>query len=154
MTAQDPAAVLNQPGIVGAEIVIDNVSKQFGGNVALSNVSVHIKRGTVHAFVGENGAGKSTLAKIVAGVQAPDSGGFTMDGEAMSFSGPHEAKSLGIAMVHQEISTLPSLSVAENVLFGREPSRAGFIKRKQLQRESVQYLDLVGLKELPTKQAG
>jgi ribose transport system ATP-binding protein len=154
MTGPDPTAVLKQPGILGAQITIDNVSKYFGGNIALSNVSVHIEPGTVHAFVGENGAGKSTLAKIVAGVQAPDGGSFSMDGEAMSFAGPHEAKALGIAMVHQEISTLPSLSVAENVLFGREPSRAGFIQRKQLQRESVQYLNMVGLKVSPNEQAG
>lgn len=146
------ASVLDSE-IVGGEIDVTDVSKFFGGNTALSHVSVHVKRGTVHAFVGENGAGKSTLAKIVAGVQPPDEGSISLDGEKLTLTGPWDAKKLGIAMVHQELSVMPSLSVAENVLFGLEPSTAGFVHRKQVQRESQKYLDLVGLPVSPTLQA-
>lgn len=152
-TTRDADEFLEHLEIDGGEITLTNISKHFGGNDALKNVSVHVKPGTVHAFVGENGAGKSTLAKIVAGVHAPDGGSVEIDGEEVSFTGAHEAKAHGIAMVHQELSVLPSLTVAENVLFGMEPSRLGFVARKELNERSRRYLDIVGLDVSPTAPA-
>ncbi|MFT4231976.1 MAG: sugar ABC transporter ATP-binding protein [Leucobacter sp.] len=140
--------------VEGAAVEVRNVDKVFGGNVALRDVSVRVQPGTVHAFVGENGAGKSTLAKIIAGVQKADGGTLLVDGEEVEFSGPHEAKNHGIAMVHQELSVKPSLSVAENVLFGLEPTRAGFVQRKRMHRDCIPYIELVGLDVSPNDVAG
>jgi ribose transport system ATP-binding protein len=158
VSATDSTALVGATRLIttveGAAVEVRGVNKVFGGNVALHDVSVRVLPGTVHAFVGENGAGKSTLAKIIAGVQKADGGELLVDGEQVEFSGPYEAKNYGIAMVHQELSVKPSLSVAENVLFGLEPTRAGFVQRKKMRRDSIPYLELVGLDVSPNDVAG
>jgi ABC-type sugar transport system ATPase subunit len=97
------------------------ISKHFGPVHALSDVSFAVRRGTVHALVGENGAGKSTLMKILAGVYQPDSGSIELDGKARTFSGPAEALVSGISMIYQELDLAQHLTVAENVFLGMEP---------------------------------
>jgi rhamnose transport system ATP-binding protein len=98
------------------------ISKRFAATQALDNVSLDLLPGEVHALVGENGAGKSTLVKIFAGVHQPDSGTIWLDGEPTQIHGPAHARSLGIAVVHQEPRLFPDLTVAENVFIGHAPS--------------------------------
>ena len=116
----------------GAHLEILGVGKSFGGTRALDDVSVSIKAGSVHAFVGENGAGKSTLGKIVAGVFPPDQGQLLLRGEPVTFGSPREALARGIALVAQEVAVVPQRAVAENVFLGTEPRRFGFVQRGRL----------------------
>src|SRR6478752_10044630 len=108
------------------------LGKSFGATRALDEVSVAVRAGTVHAFVGENGAGKSTLGKIIAGVFPPDQGELVLRGTTVSFRSPREALTQGIALVAQEVALVPRLTAAENVFLGAEPKRAGFIERGTL----------------------
>jgi simple sugar transport system ATP-binding protein/ribose transport system ATP-binding protein len=113
-------------------LLVRGVGKSFGATRALDNVSIEIKTGSVHAFVGENGAGKSTLGKVIAGVFAPDQGELVLRGAPVAFRSPREALGLGIAYVGQEVSLVPQRTVAENVFLGAEPSRVGFVDRRTL----------------------
>lgn len=105
---------------------LENVTKRFGGTVAVDNVDFELRPGEVHALVGENGAGKSTLMKIVAGVHAPDEGTFEVDGRRRQFSSPLEAEETGIAMIPQELNLFTELSVAENLFVGRDRPRSSW----------------------------
>lgn len=127
------------------EVQARSISKHFSGARALTDVSITFAAGEIHALVGENGAGKSTLSKIIAGVQAPDEGGVFIDNEPVHLSSAAAANARGIAMVHQELSVITSLSVAENVLIGREPTRGRLIARGQLADEASTFLEAVGL---------
>jgi ABC-type branched-subunit amino acid transport system ATPase component len=111
-----PAAVV---GTARAEM---RCISRFGATQALDDVSLDLLPGEIHALVGENGAGKSTLVKILAGVHQPDAGSIHLDGELAELRGPDHARSLGIAVVHQEPRLFPDLSVAENVYIGHAPS--------------------------------
>jgi ABC-type sugar transport system ATPase subunit len=116
--------------------------KRYGGAAALRDVSLSIARGQIHAIVGENGAGKSTLGKIIAGATAPNDGEIRINGIPVSYRSPRDALAHGIALVHQEISLVPTLSVLENVFLGAETRRAGIIdddpQRARLQELSAQ----------------
>ena len=100
---------------------MEGISKQFPGVRALSNVKLNARKGTVHALMGENGAGKSTLMKCLIGIYAPDSGTITFKGEKLNITNTHYALSKGISMIHQELSPIPQMTVAENIYLGREP---------------------------------
>ena len=100
---------------------MENVSKSFPGVNALSGVSLSVKRGSVHALMGENGAGKSTLMKCLFGVYAKDSGEIYLDGERVDFKSSKDALTHGVAMVHQELNQAKKLTVAENTWLGRFP---------------------------------
>jgi rhamnose transport system ATP-binding protein len=104
---------------------LEHASKAFAGVHALENVSLELRAGEAHALVGENGAGKSTLVKILAGVHQPDTGALTIGGRRVVLSGPAEARDLGVAVIYQEPTLFPDLSVAENVFIGRQPLRSG-----------------------------
>lgn len=106
-------------------VEVERVSKAFPGTQALSEVSFELLPGEVHALVGENGAGKSTLVHILSGVLAPDSGVIRIAGQPVEIHNPRQAQSLGIGMVYQELSLVPSLSIAENVFPNRAPVRPG-----------------------------
>jgi rhamnose transport system ATP-binding protein len=97
------------------------ISKAFGGSRALSNVSLTLAAGEVHALLGENGAGKSTLGKILGGVYRPDTGGIWLEGRALTFASPADAMQHGIALLHQEPLIFPDLDIAENIFLGRQP---------------------------------
>jgi simple sugar transport system ATP-binding protein/ribose transport system ATP-binding protein len=111
---------------------VRGIGKSFGATRALHDVSVSIRTGTVHAFVGENGAGKSTLGKILAGVFPQDHGELVLRGKPVSFGSPREALERGIALVAQEVALVPHRTVAENVFLGAEPRRFGFVRRREL----------------------
>src|SRR5690242_12145515 len=102
-----------------------NISKRFGGVVALDDVSLAVQHGEVVALIGENGAGKSTLMKILGGVHQPDAGTIRIDDREVQVRGVAAAVSLGIGFVHQELSNLDNLDVAGNLYLGREPLRGG-----------------------------
>ena len=99
---------------------IINVSKSFPGVLALSNVQLRVRPGSVLALMGENGAGKSTLMKIIAGIYQPDDGELRLRGNPVSFDTPLAALQAGIAMIHQELNLMPHMSIAENIWIGRE----------------------------------
>ncbi len=104
-------------------IELRNVSKSFAGIHALRDVSISIYPGSVLCLLGDNGAGKSTLIKILSGFHPPSSGAIFVDGAPTRLSSPREARSLGVATVHQEIGTIPLMSVARNFFLGAEPTR-------------------------------
>ena len=121
---------------------VSNVSKAFPGVVALDDVSLRVKRGTVHALIGENGAGKSTLMKIIAGIYTPDTGELRLHGNSVHLSSPRQALQNGIAMIHQELNLMPFMSVAENIWIGREPVNAlGLISHRELHRKTRALLE-------------
>lgn len=121
---------------------VRHVSKAFPGVVALDDVSLRLAHGTVHALVGENGAGKSTLMKIIAGVHPPDAGELRLEGRPVQLPSPREALAHGIAMIHQELNLMPSMSVAENIWIGREPVNAfGVVSHRQLHRRTQALLE-------------
>ncbi len=111
-----------------AVLQIQNISKSFPGVKALEDVSVDIKRGSVHALVGENGAGKSTLIKILAGIYTPNGGSIVLNGKKVRFKAPIEAQKAGISVIHQEIKLAETLTVAENIFLGNLPhTKAGMV---------------------------
>src|SRR5215216_6283661 len=125
------------------------VSKEFPGVLAVDGVDLELLPGEVHAVAGENGAGKSTLMKFLSQVERPSSGDVEISGERVEFHGPRYAQRLGVAMVYQEFALAPHLSVAENLFLGREPSRAGFVNRREEKEKAVEILGRVGLKINP-----
>ena len=121
-------------------LTIEGLRKRFGPTVALDGVSFELLAGQVHALIGENGAGKSTLMNVLAGSLRPDEGQMQLAGEPYRPASPHEASLHGVALIHQELSLCPHLTVAENILLGREPSRAGFFKRSEAERLAFDVL--------------
>ena len=105
---------------------LENISKFFGPVIALSNVTLRLKRGEVHCLLGDNGAGKSTLIKTLAGVHYPEKGEYLVDGERVHFRSPSDALDAGIATVYQDLALVPLLSVARNFFMGREPGKRLF----------------------------
>ncbi|MGO8695788.1 MAG: sugar ABC transporter ATP-binding protein [Rectinemataceae bacterium] len=123
-----------------------NIVKTFPGVRALDGVNLKLKRGETHAVVGENGAGKSTLMLVLTGVHRPDSGNIYLDGCEQHFASPQEAVRRGISIVYQELSLVPSLSVAENIFANRQPVNAlGAIDWTVLHRRTREYLALFDL---------
>jgi ribose transport system ATP-binding protein len=121
------------------------IRKRFGGVVALDGVDFELRPGEVHGVVGENGAGKSTLMKLLAGVYADYQGEMRLGGEVCRFSSPADAQSHGIAMVYQELSTFPHLSVAENI-FGRNlPTWYGLVRWRAMTEVAQRHLHELGL---------
>lgn len=125
------------------------MSKSFPGVRALSRVGLDLRPGRVHALVGENGAGKSTLVKILTGVMEPDEGTILVDGTAVRFAGPQDARALGIAAVFQELSVIPAMSVADNVMLGQERTEHGFVNRRWTRMTVRDALTRVGMRNIP-----
>lgn len=127
-------------------IELSNISKSFGGSLALDRVSLKLLPGSVHALMGENGAGKSTLMKILAGVHQPDGGAIFKDGREIAFANPRDALEFGVSTVFQELSLLPNLTIAENLFLGREPlTRFGSIDYRRMNAETKSALVDLGL---------
>ncbi|WP_433532269.1 sugar ABC transporter ATP-binding protein [Micromonospora sp. CA-263727] len=104
-------------------LALEGVDKSFGAVAALRDARLELRAGEAHALVGENGAGKSTLVKILAGVHGPDTGRLLLDGEPVTFGSPADARAAGIAVIYQEPTLFPDLSVAENIFMGRQPRK-------------------------------
>jgi ribose transport system ATP-binding protein len=127
---------------------MSGISKRYGGVRALENAELSVRAGRVHAILGENGAGKSTLIKIMAGVVAPDEGRMLIDGAEAAFRSPAEAARRGIACVFQELSLIPDLSVADNILIANPPKRFGLIDGAAQRRIAEEALARAGAEDI------
>ncbi len=121
------------------------IEKSFPGARALDGVDLTLRAGEIHALMGENGAGKSTLIKILTGVYPPDGGVIEFAGQPISPRSPRGAEELGLSTVYQEINLIPTLSIAENIMLGRQPKRFGVIQWPALRRQAARALERLGL---------
>ena len=121
-----------------------NISKSFPGVKALKNVGFNLRKGEVHALIGENGAGKSTFIKILTGAHQPDSGEIVLDGSPVSNLNPHSAMEGGISAIYQEFNLVPYLSVAENMFFGREYTKSCFLDMDRMNKEAAKIFESMG----------
>ncbi|MCS5735839.1 sugar ABC transporter ATP-binding protein [Herbiconiux daphne] len=131
-----------------------HVEKAFGAVIALRSGSLALRKNSIHALVGENGAGKSTLVKIIAGLYQRDAGDFLLEGESVDFKSTAESKAAGIAVIYQEPTLFPDLSVTENIFMGRQPTnRFGRIDRKAMRAEAVGLFQRLGVRIDPDRPA-
>ncbi len=129
---------------------IESVSKSYFGVQALKEVNFNLQAGEVHALIGENGAGKSTLVKIITGVVKNDGGQIKIDGQSVKIKNPHHARNLGVATIFQELSQIPSLTVAENVFLGNESTKSGLLDRASIIQQTTEILHKYGIELDPT----
>ncbi len=127
-----------------ARLRMQGIRKSFGATQALSGVDLEVASGEVLALVGENGAGKSTLMKVLSGAHAPDAGRMWLDGKDYRPRNPLDARRRGVAMIYQELSLAPHLSVMENILLGMEPRRGPFVRWRQLEASAADAMAAVG----------
>jgi ribose transport system ATP-binding protein len=133
---------------------LSGIAKHFPGVMAVDGVDLDIRAGEVHVVAGENGAGKSTLMKLLSQIERPDKGEIELDGERVAFHGPRHAQRLGIAMVHQEFALAPDLTIAENLVLGREQTHLGLIRRGSERASARELLERVGLEDVdPARKA-
>jgi len=138
-----------------ALVEIRGLSKEFPGVKALDNINIDFCRGELHALVGENGAGKSTLLKILTGVYMRDGGTIKVDGQLVDFLNTKQAIEAGISIIHQELSIIPDLTVAENIFLGREPViNKVFLDKKQMHQKTKELFDTIGIDINPKAIAG
>ncbi|HET8646285.1 MAG TPA: sugar ABC transporter ATP-binding protein, partial [Vicinamibacteria bacterium] len=121
------------------------IRKSFPGVVALDGVDLEVRAGEVHVLLGENGAGKSTLMKVLSGALARDAGHIEMDGREVEIGSPRQASQLGVRVIYQELTLVPQLSAAENVMLGGEPGRLGLVDRRRMQEETARLLRGLGV---------
>ena len=134
---------------------LEGIGKSFGGVVALDGVDFALAQGEVHGLIGENGAGKSTLMKIISGVHTDYSGVMRLAGAPVRFRSTRDALAAGIGMVHQELSIVPSLSVAENVFLGVQPvGRLGNVRWRAMAADAREHLERLGIEVDPAAEAG
>lgn len=134
------------------EIILEmkNITKEFPGVKALDNVKLTLKKGEVHALMGENGAGKSTLMKILCGAYTNDKGNISVKGKEVSFHSTKDAIDHGITMIYQELNLVPEMTIAENIFLGRESSRAKcLINKSEMNRKAKELLDELGMSVSP-----
>lgn len=129
---------------------MQGICKAFPGVRALNNVNFTLRKGEIHALMGENGAGKSTLIKVITGVYEKDAGRIAIDGKTIQFRSPQDAQDFGIGTVYQEITLCPNLSVAENMFIGR--GRYAFVDWKRMNAKTTQLLYSLGIPARPTQQ--
>src|SRR5699024_7748136 len=133
---------------------LEDATKRFGAVQALRGAQLELYPGEAHALVGENGAGKSTLIKVLAGVHQPDSGTITLDGDPVAFRSTADAMAAGIAVIYQEPTLFPDLTVAENIFIGRQPQgRARAIDRRAMNAAVTQLFQRLGVPLHPERQA-
>ncbi|MDD3820376.1 MAG: sugar ABC transporter ATP-binding protein [Spirochaetales bacterium] len=131
------------------------VHKSFGTIPVLKNMNLEVREGEIHALVGENGAGKSTLMRILGGVISKDAGEILVDGRPIEISKVRDAERAGISIIHQELSVLPNMTVAENIFLGMEPrTRLGLVDSKAMRRAAAETLGRLGLGLEPRVRAG
>jgi len=133
---------------------LDQLAKSYPGVAALKPFALGFRRGEVHALLGENGAGKSTLIKLVTGAVTPDAGKVVLDGQDLTGLGPAATLNAGIAAIYQEFALFPDLTVAENVFFGRQITRRGFVDRAAMEAETAKILADLGAGFSPRARAG
>lgn len=147
-TMADPTAQTTARAVSGAPKILDiqDVAKSYGATIAVRRVSFDIEAGEVHALLGENGAGKSTIVKVLSGIVTPDTGALMLDGQAYRPADPMAARAAGVSTAFQELSLLPNLSVAENLMLPRQArGKAGLVSVKDSQARAAIILEEYGL---------
>ena len=145
---------MSQPAVIIHALELLDVSKAFGQVIALRSGSLTLYPHSIHALVGENGAGKSTLVKIIAGLYHRDSGTFDLEGQPVDFKSTAESKAAGIAVIYQEPTLFPDLSVTENIFMGRQPvGRFGRVDRKAMRKEVRDLMAGLGVRIDPDRPA-
>lgn len=128
---------------------MEDITKDFSGVRALDQIQFELREGEIHSLMGENGAGKSTMIKLLAGIYQPTEGQIYVDGEQVKITDVPVSKELGIAVIHQELSLVPEMTVAENIYLGRMPvNHLGFVDDKKLREDARQVLKELGLEEI------
>jgi len=149
-----PEAVDSAAAGAAPRLRMEGISKSFGGVAALREVDFELREGEIHGLVGENGAGKSTMMKIIAGVHTTYAGRMILDGKNVHFHSARDALDAGIGMVHQELSVVPDLTVAENVYLGKQPTKNGFVDWKGMKAGAREQLKKLGLDVDPSVTMG
>ncbi len=126
-----------------------NITKEFPGIIANDNVTLQLKKGEIHALLGENGAGKSTLMSILFGLYQAEKGEIRMNGKPVKINNPNDANALGIGMVHQHFKLVEIFTVLENIILGVEPSKIGFLQKKEAREKVLKLSEKYGLKINP-----
>lgn len=137
-----------------SRLAVRHLVMQFPGVWALNDVSVEFSTGEVHSLIGENGAGKSTLLKILSGIQLPTSGETAVDDQVVQLTSVKIAEHYGVAMVHQELNLIDTLTVAENICLGSEPNRAGLVDRATMRKTATEALAQLGAPIAPDRMVG
>ena len=131
-----------------SEYVIEmlNITKEFPGIKANDNVTLQLKKGEIHALLGENGAGKSTLMSVLFGLYQPDQGTIKKDGKVVHINNPNDANALNIGMVHQHFKLVDVFSVLDNIILGAEDARLGFLQKKDARKKVLELSDRYGMR--------
>src|SRR5690554_2253034 len=122
-----------------------NITKEFPGIIANDNITLNLKRGEVHALLGENGAGKSTLMSVLFGLYQQEKGDILKDGKVVKINNPNDANALGIGMVHQHFKLVEIFTVLENIILGVEPNKMGILQKKEAREKVVKLSQKYGL---------
>ena len=146
-----PAANKGVKNLAESEYVIEmlNITKEFPGIRANDNITLQLRRGEIHALLGENGAGKSTLMSVLFGLYQPESGVIKKNGQVVKITNPNDANDLNIGMVHQHFKLVECFSVLDNIILGVEPNKAGFLQKKQARDKVVALSERYGLRVDP-----
>lgn len=131
------------------KLELKGICKSFPGVKALDGVNISLRKGTVHAIMGENGAGKSTLMKVINGLYKRDEGEVCLDGVPVIFAGPMESYAAGIAMIYQELNFFPELTIAENIFMKRQPGKGGLVNWKEMEKRCKKILEDNGMDYSP-----
>ena len=126
-----------------------NITKKFPGIIANDNITLQLRKGEIHALLGENGAGKSTLMSVLFGLYQPEEGIIKKDGKVVSIKNPNDANALGIGMVHQHFKLVECFSVLDNIILGVEPVKNGFLQKKEAREKVVALSEKYGLQVDP-----
>ena len=126
-----------------------NITKEFPGIIANDDITLRLKKGEIHALLGENGAGKSTLMSVLFGLYQPEKGEIRKNGKVVKINDPNDANALGIGMVHQHFKLVEIFTVLENIILGVEPSKGGFIQKKEARKKLIDLSEKYSLKVNP-----
>src|ERR1700754_518699 len=144
-----PVTPTDASGAAELALELRGITKRFGALTANDAVDLQLRRGEIHALLGENGAGKSTLMNVVYGMLSPDEGEILVDGEPVSIGSPREAMAHGIGMVFQHFMLIPVMTVAENLVLGAEPRKSGLLDLAGARRRTRELSERYGLKVDP-----
>ena len=135
-------------------LTMKEIDKSFVGVHALNRVNFELKKGEVHALMGENGAGKSTLMKVLTGIYFKDAGTITYEGREVAYTNPHESQQAGISIVHQELNMMPHLTVAQNIFIGREFMKGKLINDRKMNEEAIKLFEKLHIEIDPAEMMG